>query len=52
MDCACGRASSERPLPPMPAYIAEGGDRYYRTPIYVREIAHRRAARKRDIKAI
>jgi hypothetical protein len=23
-----------------------------RTPIYVREIAHRRAARKRDIKAI
>jgi NAD(P)-dependent dehydrogenase (short-subunit alcohol dehydrogenase family) len=37
---------------PMPEHIAAGRDRYYRTPIYLQEIAHRRATRKRDIKGI
>jgi NAD(P)-dependent dehydrogenase (short-subunit alcohol dehydrogenase family) len=37
---------------PMPDYVAAGRDRYYRTPIYVQEIAHRRATRKRNIKGI
>jgi hypothetical protein len=35
---------------PMPEHIAAGHDRYFRTPIYVQEVAHRRATRKRDIK--
>jgi hypothetical protein len=35
---------------PMPANIAAGVDRYYRTPIYVQEIAHRRATTRRNIK--
>ncbi|MFM1885748.1 MAG: hypothetical protein RL026_905 [Pseudomonadota bacterium] len=34
---------------PMPAHIAAGRDRYYRTPIYVQEVAHRRATRKRNL---
>ncbi len=37
---------------PMPENIASGRDRYFRTPIYVQEIAHRRATRKRDIRGI
>ena len=37
---------------PMPEHIAAGHDRYYRTPIYVQEAAHRRATRKRVIKGI
>jgi len=37
---------------PMPDNIAAGRDRYYRTPIYVQEIAHRRATRKRNIPGI
>ncbi len=37
---------------PLPEHIAAGHDRYYRTPIYVQEIAHRRATKKRDIKGI
>lgn len=34
--------------PPMPGHIAAGRDRYYRTPIYVQEIQHRRATCKRN----
>jgi len=37
---------------PMPEHIAAGRDRYYRTPIYVQEIAHRRATQKRNIPGI
>jgi NAD(P)-dependent dehydrogenase (short-subunit alcohol dehydrogenase family) len=37
---------------PMPEHIAAGHDRYYRTPIYVQEVAHRRATAKRDIKGV
>ena len=37
---------------PMPEHIAAGHDRYYRTPIYVQEIAHRRATRKRTIPGV
>ncbi len=37
---------------PMPQTIAAGRDRYYRTPIYVQEIAHRRATRKRTIPGV
>jgi NAD(P)-dependent dehydrogenase (short-subunit alcohol dehydrogenase family) len=37
---------------PMPDHIAAGRDRYYRTPIYVQEVAHRRATRKRNIAGI
>jgi NAD(P)-dependent dehydrogenase (short-subunit alcohol dehydrogenase family) len=37
---------------PMPESVVAGRDRYYRTPIYVQEIAHRRATRKRDIPGI
>jgi len=37
---------------PMPEHIAAGHDRYYRTPIYVQEVAHRRATRKRNISGI
>jgi len=36
----------------MPENIAAGRDRYFRTPIYVQEIAHRRATRKRDIPGV
>jgi NAD(P)-dependent dehydrogenase (short-subunit alcohol dehydrogenase family) len=36
----------------MPEHIAAGHDRYYRTPIYVQEIQHRRATKKRDIKGV
>ena len=35
------------PFTPMPEYIRSRS--YYRTPIYVQEIAHRRATQKRDI---
>jgi NAD(P)-dependent dehydrogenase (short-subunit alcohol dehydrogenase family) len=37
---------------PMPDSIAAGKDRYYRTPIYVQEVAHRRATKKRNIAGI
>jgi NAD(P)-dependent dehydrogenase (short-subunit alcohol dehydrogenase family) len=37
---------------PMPEHIAAGHDRYYRTPIYVQEVAHRRATRKRVIPGV
>jgi hypothetical protein len=37
---------------PMPDSIAAGRNNYYRTPIYVQEIAHRRATRRRDIPGI
>jgi len=37
---------------PMPASIEAGRNNYYRTPIYVQEIAHRRATRKRNIPGI
>jgi NAD(P)-dependent dehydrogenase (short-subunit alcohol dehydrogenase family) len=36
----------------MPEHIAAGHDRYFRTPIYVQEVAHRRATRKRDIPGV
>lgn len=36
----------------MPEHIAAGHDRYFRTPIYVQEIAHRRATKKRDIPGV
>jgi NAD(P)-dependent dehydrogenase (short-subunit alcohol dehydrogenase family) len=51
---ARGLAMSESMVPftPMPANIAEGKSRYYRTPIYVQEVAHRRATRKRNIQGI
>lgn len=41
---------SMTPLQPMPENIAQGN--YYRTPIYVQEIAHRKATRKRTVKGI
>ena len=34
---------------PMPENIVAGRDRYFRTPIYVQEIKHRRGTRKRTI---
>jgi NAD(P)-dependent dehydrogenase (short-subunit alcohol dehydrogenase family) len=37
---------------PMPGSIAAGRDRYFRTPIYLQEIAHRRATRRRNISGI
>jgi NAD(P)-dependent dehydrogenase (short-subunit alcohol dehydrogenase family) len=37
---------------PMPANIAAARNNYFRTPIYVQEIAHRRATQKRDIPGI
>lgn len=45
-------AESMVPFTPMPEHIAAGHDRYYRTPIYVQEIAHRRATAKRIIPGI
>ncbi len=45
-------AESMVPFTPMPESIAAGRDRYYRTPIYLQEIAHRRATRKRSIQGI
>jgi NAD(P)-dependent dehydrogenase (short-subunit alcohol dehydrogenase family) len=45
-------AESMVPFQPMPEHIAAGRNRYYRTPIYVQEIAHRRATRKRNIPGI
>ena len=36
---------------PMPENIAKGRD-YSRTPIYVQEIAHRKATRKRNVNGI
>jgi len=45
-------AESMVPYQPMPEHIAAGRDRYYRTPIYVQEILHRRATRKRDIPGV
>jgi len=41
---------SMTPVQPMPAAIASGN--YYRTPIYVQEIAHRKATQKRTIPGI
>jgi NAD(P)-dependent dehydrogenase (short-subunit alcohol dehydrogenase family) len=37
---------------PMPGNIAAARDNYFRTPIYVQEIAHRRATQKREIPGI
>jgi hypothetical protein len=37
---------------PMPDNIAAGRNNYFRTPIYVQEVAHRRAALKRNIPGI
>jgi len=37
---------------PMPAGIAAGRDRYFRTPIYAQEIAHRRATSQRKIPGV
>lgn len=37
---------------PMPAHIAAGRNNYFRTPIYVQEVAHRRASRRRNIMGI
>jgi NAD(P)-dependent dehydrogenase (short-subunit alcohol dehydrogenase family) len=45
-------AESMVPYQPMPEHIAAGRDRYYRTPIYVQEVLHRRATRKRDISGV
>jgi len=36
----------------MPENIVAGRNNYYRTPIYVQEVAHRRATRKRNIRGI
>jgi NAD(P)-dependent dehydrogenase (short-subunit alcohol dehydrogenase family) len=51
---ARGEAMAESMVPyqPMPPHIAAGRARYYRTPIYVQEVAHRRATRKRTIPGI
>ncbi len=51
---ARGQAMAESMVPftPMPERIAAGQNSYYRTPIYVQEIAHRRATRKRDIPGV
>lgn len=48
---ARGQAMAESLVPytPMPERIAMNRDRYYRTPIYVQEIRHRRATRSRKI---
>jgi NAD(P)-dependent dehydrogenase (short-subunit alcohol dehydrogenase family) len=45
-------AESMVPFTPMPEHITAGRDRYYRTPIYVQEVAHRRATKKRNIPGI
>jgi hypothetical protein len=45
-------AESMVPLTPMPDHIAAGRNNYFRTPIYVQEVAHRRATRRRDIPGI
>jgi NAD(P)-dependent dehydrogenase (short-subunit alcohol dehydrogenase family) len=51
---ARGQAMAESMVPftPMPENIAAGRNNYYRTPIYVQEIGHRRATRKRNIAGI
>jgi NAD(P)-dependent dehydrogenase (short-subunit alcohol dehydrogenase family) len=45
-------AESMVPYSPIPEHIAAGHDRYYRTPIYVQEVLHRRATAKRTIPGI
>jgi NAD(P)-dependent dehydrogenase (short-subunit alcohol dehydrogenase family) len=45
-------AESMVPFTPMPEHIVAGRDRYYRTPIYVQEVAHRRATRNRKIPGV
>ena len=45
-------AASAVDYAPMPDHIAAGHDRYYRTPIYLQEVAHRKATRKRTIPGI
>jgi NAD(P)-dependent dehydrogenase (short-subunit alcohol dehydrogenase family) len=45
-------AESMVPFTPMPEHIVAGRDRYYRTPIYAQEVAHRRATRKRNIPGV
>ena len=51
---ARGRAMAESMVAftPMPEHIAAGRDRYFRTPIYVQEIQHRRATRNRKIQGV
>jgi NAD(P)-dependent dehydrogenase (short-subunit alcohol dehydrogenase family) len=45
-------AESMVPYSPIPEHILAGHDRYYRTPIYVQEVLHRRATAKRFIPGI
>jgi NAD(P)-dependent dehydrogenase (short-subunit alcohol dehydrogenase family) len=45
-------AESMQAWTPMPENIAAGRNRYFRTPIYVQEIAHRRATAKRNIPGV
>jgi NAD(P)-dependent dehydrogenase (short-subunit alcohol dehydrogenase family) len=45
-------AESMVPYSPIPEHIAAGRDRYYRTPIYVQEVLHRRATARRIIPGI
>jgi NAD(P)-dependent dehydrogenase (short-subunit alcohol dehydrogenase family) len=45
-------AESMVPYSPIPEHILAGHDRYYRTPIYVQEVLHRRATAKRIIPGI
>ena len=51
---ARGQAMAESMVPytPMPEHITAGRNNYFRTPIYVQEIAHRRATRTRKIPGI
>jgi NAD(P)-dependent dehydrogenase (short-subunit alcohol dehydrogenase family) len=51
---ARGQAMAESMVPftPMPENIVAGRNNYFRTPIYVQEIAHRRATQKRNIPGI
>lgn len=51
---ARGQAMAESMVPysPMPEHIAAARNAWFRTPIYVQEIAHRRATRERDIPGV
>jgi NAD(P)-dependent dehydrogenase (short-subunit alcohol dehydrogenase family) len=51
---ARGQAMAESMVPftPMPDNIVAGRNNYFRTPIYVQEIAHRRATQRRNISGI
>ncbi len=45
-------AESMAAYTPMPAHIAAGRNNYFRTPIYLQEIEHRRATRNRRIRGM